>query len=141
MGKFCRDAEIKKDFEKLLLARATLRLMVYDGSQDPGSDAIADQLAEYVTHFGGTLGPDAWLLASLERDANTGGCSFRFFSVNKLEARAGGFHLFGPGFDWSRPPTTVEDLFRQHEAMEADRQRHERRTSTEQSLSGLKFKL
>ena len=137
-------AEVKKDFEKLLLARATLRLMVYDGNQDPGSDAIADQLAKYITHFRGTLDPDAWLLASLERDADTGGFSFRFFGVDKMNARAGGFGLFAPGIDWSlgvEGRKNLEEMMRQHEAIEAADREHKRRARTQQSLSGLRFKL
>ena len=122
--------EIKNDFEKLLLARATLRLMIYDGNQDPGSDAIADQLAEYVTHFRGTLDPDAWLLAALERNADSGSCSFRFFGVNKMTGRAGGFGFFAPGVNWGAE-TTVEDLVLQADAMEAADLEHESRTATQ----------
>lgn len=134
-------AEIKEDFEKLLLARATLRLMIYHGNQDPGSDAIADQLAEYVTSFRDTNAPDAWLFASLERDADTGGCSFRFFGVNKLTGRAVGEGMFAPGVNWGDEKTlTLEDVFRQCEAMEAARRDHDRRTARQQPLSGLKLK-
>ena len=135
---------IKNDFEKLLLARATLRLMIYNGNQDPGSDAIADHLAEYVTRFKGTRDPDPWLLAALERDADTGCCSFRFFGVDKLNARADGFGLFDPGIDWSEAVEARKDLrelIRQHDAIDAEKREHERRTATQQSLSGLRFKL
>ena len=113
--------DIKKDFEKLLLARATLRLMIYDGNRDPGSLAIADQLAKYVAGFRDTVDPDAWLFAALERDADTGCCSFRFFG------RSGSFGLFAPGVDWPDHPD-LETMIRQSEAIEAEirRDREER---------------
>lgn len=132
---------IKNDFEKLLLARASLHLMIYDGNRDPGSDAIADHLAEYVCGFKDARGQDAWLLAALERDAETGNCSFRYFVVSNYESRATGFGLFTPGFDWSVEPRDPKELIRRGEAVRAEVQEHERRTATQQSLSGLRFKL
>ena len=65
-------AEIKSDFEKLLLAPpSALRFMIYDGNRDPGGPkAIADRLAGYVKTFAGHffLEPwaEAWLLAGLD---------------------------------------------------------------------------
>ena len=65
-------AEIKRDFEKLLLAPpSALRFMIYDGNRDPaGSKAIAERLAGYVKTFTGHFfvepWAEAWLLAAWE---------------------------------------------------------------------------
>ena len=42
---------IKDDFEKLLLARASVRLMIYDGNQSPGTGAIAELLKKYIGNY------------------------------------------------------------------------------------------
>ena len=69
---------------------------------------------------------------------------FRFFGVDKMNARAGGFGLFAPGIDWSQGVEgrkNLEEMMRQHEAIEAADREHKRRARTQQSLSGLRFKL
>ena len=60
-------AAIVEDFEKLLLARAGVRLMIFDGNYKPGSKEIAAQLAGRVREFNGSRAKDAWLLAAWEK--------------------------------------------------------------------------
>ena len=71
--------DIVYDFEKLLLAREGVRLMVFDGNYKPGSKEIAERLAGRVREFKGSRPEDAWLLAAWERNAN--GWSFRYFTI------------------------------------------------------------
>ena len=63
--------DICDDFEKLLLARASMRLMIFDGDHfnqwGSSSTEFAEQLAERVRKFNGRLDEDAWLLAAWER--------------------------------------------------------------------------
>ena len=53
----------KKDFEKLLLSRAGIRLMICDKSHWLGSAAVAKQFAKCVRAFNGSRPEDTWLLA------------------------------------------------------------------------------
>lgn len=76
--------EIKKDFEKLLPARTTLRLMIYDGNQDPGSEAIAEHLGGYIRNFRGFQAEDVWLLAAWERHAGGGTWAFKYFEFGRF---------------------------------------------------------
>lgn len=80
-------AAIKDDFEKLLLARASVRLMIYDGNYDPGSEAIAKLLTGYIRDFNGSRAEDVWLLAAWERHADTGTWSFRYFPIGRFTAQ------------------------------------------------------
>ena len=75
---------IKDDFEKLLLARASIRLMIYDGNQVPGSAAIAERLVQYVRNFNGSSAEDVWLLAAWERHEDSGSWSFRYFPIGRF---------------------------------------------------------
>ena len=48
---------IKEDFDKLLLARASVRLMICEGNKKPGSNRsneIAEELAKRVKEFRGS---------------------------------------------------------------------------------------
>ena len=72
-------AAIVEDFEKLLLVRAGVRLMIFDGNYKPGSKEIAAQLAGRVREFNGSRAEDTYLLAAWERNAN--GWSFRYFTI------------------------------------------------------------
>ena len=48
---------IGSDFEELLVARATVRVMVYEGrKKDGGTVGVANRLAEYVGEFQGNRG-------------------------------------------------------------------------------------
>lgn len=75
---------IDDDFEKLLLARASVRLMIFDGNyewdgNEPGSRKIAERLAKWVREFNGSRAEDAWLLAA--RETGEDGWSFRYFTI------------------------------------------------------------
>ena len=67
------------DVKNLLLARAGVRLMIFDGNYKPGSKGIAEQLAGRVREFNGSRAEDAYLLAAWDRNAN--GWSFRYFTI------------------------------------------------------------
>ena len=71
--------DIDDDFEKLLLARARVRLMIFVGNHKPGSKEIADRLAGKVREFKGSRAEDAWLLAAWE--GSNDDWSFRYFTI------------------------------------------------------------
>ena len=72
---------IYDDFQKLLLARASVLLMVFDGHKC-GSMETASWLAEKVGKFNGSRDEDTWLLAAWERNDNEEkGWSFRYFTI------------------------------------------------------------
>ena len=71
--------DIYDDFEKSLLARASVRLMIFDGNQNPGSKKIAEQLAGRVREFNGSRAEDVWLLAAWE--GSNDDWSFRYFTI------------------------------------------------------------
>ena len=72
---------IVEDFEKLLLARAGVRLMVFNGDYPPRSKEIVKGLAERVGKFNGSCAEDAWLLAAWERSVDD--WRFRYFTVDE----------------------------------------------------------
>lgn len=59
-----RENEIYGDFEKLLLARADVRVMVFDGSQNPGYRAIFETLATYIARCEHSQAGDSWLFVA-----------------------------------------------------------------------------
>lgn len=71
---------MKDDFEKLILARAAVRVMVYDGgySKD-GAEGIANELCRWVGAFEGNRPGDTYLLAGYEKDEST--WRFRYFKI------------------------------------------------------------
>ena len=72
--------KIEYDFQKLPLARATLRLMIFDGGQD--SQVIAERLAQQAGKFKYGNADDGWLLAAWERNGeNENGWSVRYFII------------------------------------------------------------
>ena len=71
--------EIEDDFEKLLLARADVRLMIFDGNHKPGSKELAGRLAGKVREFNGSRAEDTWLLAAWE--GSNDDWSFRYFTI------------------------------------------------------------
>ena len=74
--------DIYDDFEKILLARVSVRLMIFDGTYEPGSKEIAKRLAERVREFNASRAEDAWLLAAWERsDDEEKGWSFKYFTI------------------------------------------------------------
>ena len=68
--------QIEYDFEKLLLARARVRLMIFD---EPTSKGMSERLAEKVRKFNGSRAEDAWLLASWEKSDRCWSC--RYFTI------------------------------------------------------------
>ena len=77
---------IEDDFEKLLLARTGVRLMIFEGISNripkPRSEEVAERLAGMVREFNGSRAEDAWLLAAWERSADKEkGWSFRYFTI------------------------------------------------------------
>lgn len=56
--------EIYSDFQKLLLARADLRVMVFDGSRSPGYQKIFQNLSRFISRCTHTESGDAWLFAA-----------------------------------------------------------------------------
>ena len=73
--------DIYDDFEKILLARASVRLMIFDGNQNPGSKKIAEQLAGRVREFNGSRAEDVWLLAAWE--GTNAAWPFQYFTIEK----------------------------------------------------------
>ena len=79
--------DIVDDFEKLLLARAHVRLMIFEGLSEripePRSKRVAEQLAGRIREFKGSCVEDAWLLAAWERNNDEEkGWSFRYFTID-----------------------------------------------------------
>ena len=74
--------DINYDFDKLLLARASVRLMIYDGNYKLGSREIAEELARRIREFTESRAEDTWLLAAWER-CGEGAWRFRYFTVGK----------------------------------------------------------
>ena len=73
--------DIYYDFQKLLLARASVVLMIFE-ARESSSKEMADCLAEKVGKFRGSGDENAWLLAAWERnDCQEKGWSFRYFTI------------------------------------------------------------
>lgn len=75
------------DFQKLLLSRARVVLMIFDGHKC-GSKETADWLAEKIEKFKGSRDDeDAWLLAAWEKNDNEAkSWSFRYFKIRDKAA-------------------------------------------------------
>ena len=56
--------QIYEDFEKLLLARADVRIMVFDGTRTPGYRAIFATFARYIARCERSEEGDTWLFAA-----------------------------------------------------------------------------
>lgn len=75
---------IDEDFQKLLLARADVRVMVFTGTNAKRSREVAGHLAAQVGRFRRALDDDTWLLASWEAsDEDARGWMFRRFAVRE----------------------------------------------------------
>ena len=80
--------EIDHDFQKLLLARAGVRLMIFNGEHKPCTQEIVEDLARQVGRFKRSGDDDAWLLAAWEQDGDSDqGWSFRWFTVKQGAAK------------------------------------------------------
>ena len=76
--------DIEDNFEKLLLARAGVRVMIVDAGTDRDySDKIANLLAVKIKKFKGSRAEDAWLLAVVEQSDDD--WSFRYFHGYSLQ--------------------------------------------------------
>ena len=74
--------DINYDFQKLLLARAAVRLMIFDGGDAAGADRVAGQMAEQVAGFSGSRDVGEWLFAAwIWDDDDERGWSFRWFTI------------------------------------------------------------
>ena len=80
-------AHIKEDFQKLLLARASVRLMVY---RDPmlhrdhgwqGAEWTAERLGSHISRFNRSSAEDAWLLAAWRRTEDDLKFAFTYFTI------------------------------------------------------------
>lgn len=77
---------IEDDFEKLLLARAGVRVMIVDvGNRHDNSEKIANRFAKKIRKFNGSRDEDAWLLAVVEQSADSCNWSFRYFHGYSLK--------------------------------------------------------
>ena len=85
--------EIVYDFEKLLLARAGVRLMIFNGFHEAGSKEIAERLARKVREFEGSRAEDAWLLAAWEGTLDD--WSFRYFAITPTTGTLRAFDTSG----------------------------------------------
>ena len=85
--------KIVYDFEKLLLARACVRLMIFNGFSQAQSEEIAEQLAERVRMFNGSRAEDAWLLAAWEGTPEN--WSFRYFTITPATGTLRAFDTSG----------------------------------------------
>lgn len=75
---------IQDDFEKLLLARAGVRVMIVDAGTDPHyPKEIAELLAGKIKKFKDFRAKDAWLLAVVEQ--SDGGWRFKYFHGRSLQ--------------------------------------------------------
>lgn len=71
---------VKDDFEKTLLARATVRVMVFDGMRcENGTEAFASEICGWVGAFEGNQKGDTYLLVGYERDEIS--WRFRYFII------------------------------------------------------------
>ena len=71
---------LKDDFDKLIVARAAVRVMVYHGgySKD-GAEGIANDLCRRVGAFEGNRPEDTYLLAEYDKDESSR--PFRYFKI------------------------------------------------------------
>lgn len=74
---------IEDDFEKLLLARAGIRVMIVESNDEPDSRIIAERLAGKVKAFKGSRAEGAWLLAVTEKNNDW---RFRYFTIESLHS-------------------------------------------------------
>lgn len=72
--------EIEKDFEKLLVARASVRLMIYRGKYE-GSRVTAERLTSHVEAFSAPNVEEGWLLAAWKRVDVNPWFKFKYFTI------------------------------------------------------------
>ena len=87
-GAYDSPGGIRDDFQKLLLAQAGVRVMIYSGLRRPPdhpkqhlySLPTAKRLATHIREFN-SRAENAWLLAAWENDADNRKSWFRFFTI------------------------------------------------------------
>ena len=62
------EEEIYGDFEKLLVAQAAVRVMVFDGTYPAGYEKVFKAFAEYISRCRHTHDAGSWLFAAWTRD-------------------------------------------------------------------------
>ena len=68
-------AHIEEDFQKLLAARATVRVMVFDAGQSEGGvDAIVETLCKHIRAFNGRRRMDSCTTSSASSAKNCAAC-------------------------------------------------------------------
>ena len=72
--------DIEDDFQKLLLARASVRLMIFGGWDECGTKTKLEWMANQIRKFNPSCDEDAWLLVACEGSA-TDGWSFKSFTI------------------------------------------------------------
>ncbi len=60
--------EIYGDFEKLLVAQAAVRVMVFDGTYPAGYEEVFEAFAEYISRYRHTHDAGSWLFSARTRD-------------------------------------------------------------------------
>ena len=73
--------EIYSDFEKLLTARADVRVMVFDGGQNPGYREIFETFATYIARCEQSQAGDIWLFAAWTPDR------FHFHRIDAFQSQ------------------------------------------------------
>lgn len=59
-----RESQVYEDFEKLLLVRADVRAMVFDGTRSPGFRQVFATFAQYIARCERSEEGDIWLFAA-----------------------------------------------------------------------------
>ena len=72
--------DIEDDFQKLLLARASVRLMIFGGWDECGTKTKLEWMANQIRKFEPSRDEDAWLLAACE-GSDADGWSFKSFTI------------------------------------------------------------
>ena len=71
---------IKDDFEKLILARAAVRVLVFEGKYcKNGAEALANKFCDWVGAFEGSQKGDTYLLVGYEEDEKN--WCFQYFKI------------------------------------------------------------
>ncbi len=75
--------DIYDDFQKLLLARADVRVIIFDGARSPGYRRIFSILAKYIARHEGSRDGDTYLLVAWTPD------KFMFHRIDAFRSQRG----------------------------------------------------
>lgn len=87
---------IRDDFEKLLLARADVRLMIFREQSDRNIKTIVDRMVDQILRFCCELvwGEDSWLIGALEwEDESERGWRLRWFTTTTVPSTLKGIEV------------------------------------------------